>query len=241
MTMISIVVPPEARIAEGDAEWSLEAFMAQLPVMVSLTEAPSPISGTLGSGDIHAARIGEGGELHLTFDLYEALLPIQFPIGDDPFPGGIVYVPMGRGLRITRIWVGQRRGDDNRLVPWAPEPQALQIQCVLGASPPAYDCSWPERLLAAFKGGVAWTATGRGMEQALANLAHDHMDVIVTEVQLDDGTGLELAARIRAAYPDIGVVLLAEQIDDALVARARRRRAVWNRLSRGVSLSLTGQ
>ncbi len=53
--------------------------------------------------------------------------------------------------------------------------------------------------------GVVWRTSG---EQALATLAHDAIDAVVTDVRMDGMNGLELCERVVTNHPDLPVLLL---------------------------------
>lgn len=50
----------------------------------------------------------------------------------------------------------------------------------------------------------------------------DRPDVVTVDVELPDGDGLELAGRLRACRPELGIVVLASRGDDAVLFRALR-------------------
>lgn len=60
----------------------------------------------------------------------------------------------------------------------------------------------------------------RGAREAVAILGRTPPDVIVMDVHLDDGDGIELTRRITDEHPHVRVVVLTAHVTQALLARA---------------------
>lgn len=62
---------------------------------------------------------------------------------------------------------------------------------------------------------AGFRVTGVGTTQeALQVVQHDPPDLILTDLQLEDGDGFELAERVKAAAPQIPIVLLTGMLFD---------------------------
>jgi DNA-binding NarL/FixJ family response regulator len=78
--------------------------------------------------------------------------------------------------------------------------------------------------------GLAWAVAASGDisvvgeagtgAEALRVVAERQPSVVTLSVRLPDGDGIAYAARLRASAPDLGVVLLGDTIDDALLLGA---------------------
>jgi len=69
--------------------------------------------------------------------------------------------------------------------------------------------------------GVYCRSASNGIE-ALARLAEEHADIVITDVRMPGMNGLELLEQVRSHYPDIFVVLLTGTADVPTVIRALR-------------------
>lgn len=56
---------------------------------------------------------------------------------------------------------------------------------------------------------------------AIAVLEHDAIDLVLTDFQLENEDGLELAASVRARWPTVRIALMSGALDDELQERAR--------------------
>lgn len=79
-----------------------------------------------------------------------------------------------------------------------------------------------EALLIALGAVADLRGAGRAVSaaEAIEALTEAQPDVVIIDRQLPDGSGIELAARIVAAFPGIGVVILAGRPDSASLAAA---------------------
>ncbi|MFT4306209.1 MAG: response regulator transcription factor [Microbacterium sp.] len=96
-----------------------------------------------------------------------------------------------------------------------------------------------QMLIALLRGvpGIAIEASASGMRDALA-FALPRMDVVLLDVQLGDGDGIELARRFRVTKPGIGIVLLsAVDVMDRLLGIPQEELRGWNYLSKDAALS----
>jgi CheY-like chemotaxis protein len=67
-----------------------------------------------------------------------------------------------------------------------------------------------------------WTKVEAGSAaQALAVIAETPVDVALIDFNMTETDGLELAAEIRAAHPDMPIAIITANIQDEIIARAR--------------------
>jgi DNA-binding NarL/FixJ family response regulator len=75
------------------------------------------------------------------------------------------------------------------------------------------------RVLAGY-GDIELAGDVGSVAAALALIEQVRPDVVVFDVALPDGNGFDLARRLRARYPRMGLVLLSATADDAVLYRA---------------------
>jgi CheY-like chemotaxis protein len=67
-----------------------------------------------------------------------------------------------------------------------------------------------------------WTRLEAGnAEEARALLQRGDIDVVIVDYNMPGGNGLELAAEIRGAHPDMPVALATANVQDEIIAQAR--------------------
>ena len=72
--------------------------------------------------------------------------------------------------------------------------------------------------------GLHHTVTlAKGYRDAIEQLTKGEFDVVLCDVVMPDGTGLELLDHVRATYPDLGhrVILMTGAADSAALAASR--------------------
>jgi two-component system, OmpR family, KDP operon response regulator KdpE len=52
----------------------------------------------------------------------------------------------------------------------------------------------------------------RTLEQARAILAEKHIDIVLLDVRLPDGSGLDLLREIKSSHPDLSVVVMSASV-----------------------------
>ncbi|MFD0958381.1 response regulator [Paenibacillus chungangensis] len=89
--------------------------------------------------------------------------------------------------------------------------------------------------------GIDWAAGQIDLVDAVSNgkeavaiLQNDHVDIIITDIQMPDMNGLELAGRVREAYPHIKVIILTGY-DDFEYAREGIEHGVFKFLVKPVA------
>jgi CheY-like chemotaxis protein len=60
-----------------------------------------------------------------------------------------------------------------------------------------------------------------GASQAIAIMAGEQIDVALIDFNMPEKDGLELAAELRASYPDLPIAIITANVQDEIVARAR--------------------
>lgn len=90
--------------------------------------------------------------------------------------------------------------------------------------------------------GVSVVTTAAGVDAARSAFADPdlgHVDVALLDVQLGDGSGIDLGVELRATRPGLGIVLLsATDALDVLLELPRSVSQGWSYLSKTSSLSL---
>jgi two-component system response regulator PilR (NtrC family) len=67
------------------------------------------------------------------------------------------------------------------------------------------------------------------LTSAIAELEHEEFDLIVSDVHLPNGTGLDLLAFVQSRFPDLPFVLMSGVVDDDLRAEAILADAVYDK------------
>src|SRR5690242_19363078 len=83
------------------------------------------------------------------------------------------------------------------------QPNKTRILCVDDEESPLF----LSRKVLEKSGYEVWTATSA--RQALALMAQEHIDLVVTDQLMPEVTGTELAKAVKASHPSIPVVLLS--------------------------------
>ncbi len=86
--------------------------------------------------------------------------------------------------------------------------ETVRILLAIGDGP-----SLCTRLAKEAGGGFAWAAVGR-LEQALELLRHERWDVVLLDPYLPDSEGPTSVVRLRAAAPDIAVLIVSAKADE---------------------------
>ena len=88
--------------------------------------------------------------------------------------------------------------------------------------------------------GIDVVASAAGVAAARSTVDACSCDVALLDIQLGDGSGIDLGAELRAANPGIGILLLsATDAMDALLDLPRETSQGWGYLSKNSSLTLT--
>ena len=87
--------------------------------------------------------------------------------------------------------------------------------------------------------GIVVTATAGSCAEARTQLDPRELDVVLLDVQLGDGNGIDLGLALRETAPDLGVLMLsATDSLDVLLELPRSASRGWSYLSKTSSLSL---
>jgi DNA-binding NarL/FixJ family response regulator len=105
-----------------------------------------------------------------------------------------------------------------------------------------------EQLIATFD-GVRTVATAEGGEAALAAVATQGADVVLMDLEMPPPDGIESTRRLRAAHPDVAVVILTSFSDRARIVQALDAGAVGyllkdatpDELERGIRAAARGE
>ena len=105
-----------------------------------------------------------------------------------------------------------------------------------------------EQLIATFD-GVRTVATAGGGEAALAAVAAQGADVVLMDLEMPPPDGIESTRRLRAAHPDVAVVILTSFSDRARIVQALDAGAVGyllkdatpDELERGIRAAARGE
>jgi CheY-like chemotaxis protein len=69
----------------------------------------------------------------------------------------------------------------------------------------------------------AWTKAEAGSAaEAMELFDQEHFDVALIDFNMTEKDGLELAAEVRARYPDMPIAIITANIQDEIIARARQ-------------------
>lgn len=77
-----------------------------------------------------------------------------------------------------------------------------------------------------------------GVADAVRRVGYDQPDVVTMDIDLPDGSGIDACARIKAAHPDIAVIILTAIADTRALADARAAGASGFVLKRGRDFKL---
>jgi diguanylate cyclase (GGDEF)-like protein len=84
------------------------------------------------------------------------------------------------------------------------------------------DAQRMRELIDAAEGGAVDIAHAQGVEAALRTLRDEEFDVVLLDLSLEEGQGLDSLGRARVAAATVPIIVMADQVDENLALRALR-------------------